>query len=108
MEILYSDDFLRSAKKLAKRYKNFKKDLQVFVASLDKNPKQGTVLSQGLYKVRLKNSDNNKGKSAGYRVITYTVVDNEVLLVDIFSKSDMENITDTAIDIIVKQYKKEN
>ena len=80
----------------------------MFVNSLESNPKQGTELAKGLYKVRLKNSDNNKGKSAGYRIITYTVVEDEILLVDIFSKSDMENITDTAIDVIVKQYKKEN
>ena len=108
MNVLYSEDFKKSAKKLAKRYKSFKKDLQLFALSLDDNSKQGIKLAEGLYKVRIKNSDNNKGKSAGYRIITYALIEDEVFLVDIYSKSEMENISDGAIDLIVKQYKKEN
>ncbi|MDQ7047209.1 MAG: hypothetical protein Q9M39_06175 [Sulfurovum sp.] len=68
MNILYSEDFKKSAKKLAKRYKSFKKDLQFFVSILDDDSIQGAKLAQGLYKIRIKNSDNNKGKSAGYRM----------------------------------------
>ena len=105
MNILYSDDFKKSAKKLAKRYKNFKKDLQLFIVSLDDNSKQGIKLEEGLYKVRIKNSDNNKGKSAGYRIIIYARIKDEIFLVDIYSKSEMENLADEAIDLIVKQYK---
>ena len=107
MEILYSATFKKSAKKLAKRYKSFKKDLQLFVECLDDNSKQGVRLSDGLYKVRIKNSDNNKGKSAGYRIIIYTLIENEVFLVDIYAKSEMENLADEAIDLIVKKYKEE-
>ena len=105
MNILYSDDFKKSAKKLAKCYKNFKKDLQLFIVSLDDNSKQGIKLEEGLYRVRIKNSDNNKGKSAGYRIITYARIKDEIFLVDIYSKSEMENLADEAIDLIVKQYK---
>ena len=104
MEILYSATFKKSAKKLSKHYKNFKKDLQSFLVSLDDSPKQGTKLAQGLYKVRIKNTDNNKGKSAGYRIITYSVIEDEIFLVDIYAKSEMENITTEAIDMIVKEY----
>lgn len=105
MNILYSDDFKKSAKNLGKRYKSFKKDLQLFVSNLDDNSEQGIKLAEGLYKVRIKNSDNNKGKSAGYRIITYACIEDEIFLVDIYSKSEMENISDEAIDLIVKQYK---
>jgi len=107
VEILYSDTFLKSAKKLLKHYKSFKKDLQFFLVSLEDNPNQGTKLGQGLYKVRIKNSDNNKGKSAGYRIVTYSVIEDEIFLVDIYSKSEMENISDEAIDMLVKEYKKD-
>lgn len=108
MEILYSATFKKSAKKLSKHYKRFKKDLQFFLDSLDDSPKQGTKLAEGLYKVRIKNSDNNKGKSAGYRIVTYSIIEDEIFLVDIYSKSEMENILTEAIDMIVKEYKKEN
>jgi hypothetical protein len=73
--------------------------------SLDANPKQGSKLAHGLYKVRIKNTDNNKGKSAGYRIITYSIIEDEIFLVDIYSKSEMENIADEAIDMIVNEYK---
>ncbi|HFQ60693.1 MAG TPA: hypothetical protein ENK39_00140 [Epsilonproteobacteria bacterium] len=106
MKILYSGTFKKSAKKLSKHYKSFKKDLNLFITSLNDNPNQGTKLAQGLYKVRIKNSDNNKGKSAGYRIITYSIIEDEIFLVDIYSKSEMENISDVAIDMIVYEYKK--
>jgi len=104
MQIFYSDEFKKSAKKLAKRYKNFKGDLQKFIGTLEKNPRQGTELSSNVYKVRIKNSNNNKGKSAGYRIITYIITNNEILLVNIFSKSDIPNISEKEIDLIIKQY----
>lgn len=104
MEIFYSDEFKRSAKKLAKRYKSLKSDLQNFTRSLIENPRQGTELANSIYKVRIKNSDNNKGKSAGYRIITYIITKNEILLVNIFSKSDIPNISDEEIDLIINQY----
>lgn len=108
MEVLYSDDFKKSAKRLSKRYKSLKKDLKTFVDSLYNDPRQGTELSVDIYKVRIKNSDNNKGKSAGYRIVTYLVTKNEILLVNIYSKNDIENISDEDIDMTIKQYKKEN
>ena len=107
MDILYSNEFKKSAKKLTKGYKSFKRDLQLFISSLEDNTKQGVEVAQGLYKIRIKNSDNNKGKSAGYRIVTYSIIEDEVFLVDIYSKSEMENIADEAIDLIVKQYKEE-
>ena len=109
MNILYSDNFKKSAKKLSKQYKSLKKDLQVFLNTLEEHPHQGIKLAQGLYKVRIKNSDNNKGKSAGYRMITYSIIEGEIFLVDIYSKSQMENLAEEVIDFIIKeQYKKEN
>jgi hypothetical protein len=106
VNIFYSIDFKKSVKKLSKRYKNIKKDLQEFVSSLEYIPRQGTELLSDVYKVRLKNSDN-KGKSSGYRVITYLITKDEILLVDIYTKNDTDNITDKEINIMIKEYKKE-
>jgi len=64
MKIQYSSSFKKSAKKLSKHYKSLKQDLQSFLASLDYNPSQGIKLAHGLYKVRIKNSDNNKETTA--------------------------------------------
>lgn len=108
MKVLYSDDFKNSAKKLSKRYKSLKKDLKLFTDSLENDFRQGTELLPNVYKVRIKNSDNNKGKSSGYRIITYLITEYDILLVNIYSKNDMLNISDKEISIIIEEYKKEN
>ena len=108
MEVLYSSDFIKSAKKIAKRYKSLKNDLKTFTNSLEDNPRQGTELFTNVYKIRIKNSDNHKGKSAGYRIITYLITQDEILLVNIYSKSDIPNLSDEDINMTIKQYKKEN
>ena len=107
MEVLYSDDFRHSAKKLVKRYKSLKKDLKIFTDSLENDFRQGTEVLPDVYKVRIKNSDNNKGKSSGYRIITYLITEYDVLLVNIYSKNDMSNISDKEINTTIESYKKE-
>ena len=107
MEVLYSDDFKKSAKRLSKRYKSLKKDLKIFTDSLESNPRQGTELLVDIYKVRIRNSDNNKGKSSGYRIITYLITEYDILLVNIYSKNDMENISDKEINLTIREYRKD-
>ena len=41
----------------------------------------------------MKNSDNQKGKSAGYRVIYYIKTADEVRLLAMYAKSDQETIS---------------
>jgi hypothetical protein len=55
--------------------------------------------------VRIANSDKNKGKSAGYRLISYLkIVDDELYLLYIYDKSKIENLTENEIDkLILKQ-----
>ena len=48
-----------------------------------------------MFKVRAKNSDIQKGKSGGYRVIYYLKTNTQILLITIYSKSDRTDI-DTA------------
>ncbi|SHO81121.1 hypothetical protein MNB_SV-15-603 [hydrothermal vent metagenome] len=95
------DTFKKELKKLAKKYKNIKYDYKNLLELLStSNPKDiATFLGNNCYKIRLKNSDNHKGKSAGYRVI-YLIVeaDNNIVLLSIYSKSDFENISENEID----------
>ena len=75
------------------------------MTELRANPQSGTHLGNGRYKIRLKNRSNNKGKSAGYRIITYTKIENTILLVYIYSKSKTENVMEKKIDEIIMGYK---
>ena len=55
--------------------------------------------------MRITNSDKNKGKSAGYRLISYlAVAENELHLLYIYDKSKLVNITEKEVDeLVVKQ-----
>lgn len=46
-----------------------------------------------VFKVRIKNSSIQKGKSGGYRVIYYLKTSDQILLVTMYSKSDQSDIT---------------
>lgn len=72
-KVIYSAVFIRKAKDLKKKHTSLTTDLEILEKSLIDNPKQGVDLGGGLYKVRLAIKSKGKGKSGGYRVITYLV-----------------------------------
>lgn len=95
------DTFKLELKKLSKKYKNIKIDYKKLLEILStSNPKDVSVdLGKNCYKIRLKNSDNNKGKSSGYRVVyLYIKKDLNIILLSIYSKSELENISEQEID----------
>jgi mRNA-degrading endonuclease RelE of RelBE toxin-antitoxin system len=99
-EIKVVPSFVKELKKLSKKYKSIKKDYANLLEILSQNPKENSIsIGKNCYKIRLKNSDNKKGKSGGYRVI-YIVIDEEgyITLLSIYSKSDVENISENLID----------
>jgi hypothetical protein len=65
-------------------------------------------LGDNVYKIRLKNSDKQSGKSGGYRIITYLqVIDEKVYMVYIYDKSDIENLSENEIDSLVLELARE-
>lgn len=94
--------FAKLVKKLSKKYHNIENDIDDFLDSIEKIEDLGIKLGSNLYKARIKNTDNNKGKSAGFRLITYLqVTENELTMIYIYSKSEMENINETVLDNII-------
>lgn len=102
-----SPDFERQAKKLAKHYPSFKKDLLLFLESLKADPWQGVDLGNGIRKVRMTISSKGRGKSGGARVITMNVnVDVEkmiIALLYIYDKAEMANVSDQFLHQIIKE-----
>lgn len=56
-------EFDRRAKRLAKKYKSLKTDLQQLVDNLRQEPTKGTDLGCGTYKVRIAFASKSAGKS---------------------------------------------
>ncbi len=109
--IVLSEIFLKDIKDLAKSYRSVRKDILPLIERLSDGEIVGDRikgLNYRIYKVRVKNSDNQKGTSGGYRVIYYVQTAEFVILTNIYSKSDYENIDDSLIEKSIQQYLENN
>lgn len=107
IEILVSLDFQSQLRKLAKRYRSIRSDLQPLFDDLASGNCPGDQISGTTYtvfKVRVKNSDIQKGKSAGYRVIYQRRDKVCILLVTLYSKSDETNLAASEIREIIDRF----
>ena len=105
MNIDTTDIFKKSFRKLLKKDRKLIDEYEQLLDDLEKNKNLGTDLGNGRYKIRLKNNSNNKGKSAGYRVVTYTKIEDTLVLVYIYSKSNEKSVASHKIDEIISSYK---
>ncbi len=101
MTIKVTDSFKKEFKKLLKKDRYLLEQYESLINQLQLNPTEGVSLGNCKYKIRLKNESNHKGKSGGYRVITYTKIEQTIVLVYIYAKSDVENILMKKIDTII-------
>lgn len=92
--VLFTENFRKEAKRLAKKHSSLKKDIEALIGSLEQEPKQGKPLGKDCFKIRIAISSKGKGKSGGARVITYVLIeDTEVHLLTIYDKSEKEDIS---------------
>lgn len=95
LKIISLESFAKDAKRLLKKYNKLAFDLRALNEILSQNPKAGIAMSNDLYKLRLKNSSATSGKSGGFRVIYYYLdADENLYLMKIYSKSEIENINE--------------
>lgn len=104
--IEYSDNFLQEAKKLSKKYKRLKSDLKDAVEEIETQKDFGISLGFGLYKKRVPNSSIPTGKSGGFRIIIYQRVEDRLVLISIYSKTQKETLSDEELKAILNAYMK--
>ena len=95
IQIALTPRFQRDLRDLAKRYRSIRLDLQPLIEQLQLGETPGdrvTGIKYQIFKVRLKNSNIQKGKSAGYRLIYYLQTADSIILLTVYSKSDQEDI----------------
>ena len=94
----YLPEFEHRAKALAKKYKSFESDFNIFLDELERDPFGGESLGHNTYKFRMAIASKGKGKSGGARVITYNVHQKEedvvITLMSIYDKSEISNVSD--------------
>jgi mRNA-degrading endonuclease RelE of RelBE toxin-antitoxin system len=102
--------FRRDLRELAKRYRQIRSDLQPLIEQLQAGELPGdqiTGVNYTVFKVRLKNSNIQKGKSGGYRVIYYLKTAELIIFATIYSKSDLSDVNAEVIEAIIKQYEQQ-
>lgn len=109
VELEYTPEFKRATRKLSRRYRSIRTDIEGILNALESGEVLGDLLQHvgcSAYKVRLQNSDNNKGKSAGYRVVYYIKTASKIVLVTLYSKSDQSDVPADEIERIVAKYER--
>lgn len=107
IEIRLTPDFRKQVRKLEKRYRKLQSDLQPILMQIQMGEIIGDRL-QGIdaevFKVRIRNSDVNRGKSGGYRMIYWLKLPECIVLLDIYSKSDRDDVQTNIIQNIINEF----
>ena len=105
-----TNSFLKQAKRLVKKYKSLKNELDELEAKLQKSPQMGVALGNNSFKIRLAVKSKGRGKRGGLRVITYldvviykNEIVNDLYLLSIYDKSQANNISDKELLNFINQ-----
>lgn len=107
IEVVASPTFNRNIRTLAKKYRSIRNDIQPIIEQLEVgqlpgNKIQGTDYT--VFKLRVRNSDIQKGKSGGYRLIYYLKTATGIILLTIYTKSEQADIEASEINDIITNY----
>lgn len=105
--VRFTDEFQRRLRILSKKHRQIRSDIQPIIEQLQAGEfvgKQITGTGYTVFKVRVRNSDIQKGKSGGYRLIYQLDSPANVLLLLIYSKSDIDDVTAEEIKSIIEEF----
>lgn len=102
--------FQRDLRILTKKYRNIRNDIQPIIEQLQLGELPGNRIAgvgHTIFKLRVKNSDIQKGKIGGYRLIYYVKTTTKIILITIYSKLDREDISTEEIQQILTEFKQQ-
>jgi len=103
--------FNRNIRRLAKKYRNLRNDIQPVIEQLEQGELPGDRISgidYLVFKLRVRNHDIQKGKSGGYRLIYYVKTSTGIILLTIYAKSEQVDIAAAEIQEIIEEYEQGN
>lgn len=107
IDIQASPIFQKNIRILAKKYRNIRQDVQSAINQLEKGELPGNQIvgiGYPVFKLRVRNSDIQKGKSGGYRLIYYLKTSTRIVLLTIYPKSEQSDIDADIIRNIITEY----
>lgn len=99
--------FNRNIRNLSKKYRSIRSDVQPIIEQLERGELLGDKISgtnYAVFKLRVRNSDIQKGKSGGYRLIYYVKTATGIILLTIYTKSEQADIAADEIINIIAEY----
>lgn len=102
--VSFTSEFKRNVRRLGRKYRSIRADVQPVITQLEQGKTPGDQVQRTgytVFKVRIKNTDAQKGKSGGYRVIYYLQTSSEVTLITIYSKTEQGDISAEQIRTII-------
>ncbi|ARV61999.1 addiction module antitoxin [Nostocales cyanobacterium HT-58-2] len=110
VEIKFTDEFKRRLRTLCKKYRQIQSDVQPVIEQLQAGEFVGDQIpgtSYTVFKVRVRNSDIQKGKSAGYRLIYQLESPTSIILLLIYSKLDQADVAADEVQTVVERFQKD-
>ena len=99
--------FNRNLRTLAKKYRNIQRDIQPVIEQLEQGESLGDRIpgvTYEVFKLRVRNSDAQKGKSGGYRLLYYVKLETSIILLTIYTKSEQANLAPDEIRSLIAEY----
>lgn len=109
IQVQASGTFTRNIRNLAKKYRSIRNDIQPVIEQLERGDLPGDKIpgiGYDVFKLRVRNSDIQKGKSGGYRLIYYVKTATGIILLTIYAKSEQADIVADEIRSIITEHEK--
>lgn len=110
VELGFSQNFRNQVERLRRKYPHIAADLGPLFQQIRNGETPGDKIPGvgfSVYKARAANSDANRGKSGGYRVIYYLRTANRTYIIGVYTKSEIENMGASAIRALVRDVEAE-
>jgi mRNA-degrading endonuclease RelE of RelBE toxin-antitoxin system len=107
IQVEFTRVFKRNLRALAKKYRHIRSDVQPVIDQLQAGEILGDRVPRrryAVFKVRVLNSDIQKGKRSGYRLIYYLKTRTHIILVTIYSKLEQSDISAKRIGSIIAEF----
>jgi len=106
VRVEYTPEFKRNLRALAKKYRHVRSDIEPVIACL----RAGEIIGDrvpgthhAIFKLRVQNTDIQKGKRSGYRLIYHLRTRAGIVFVTIYSKLDQGDISAEQIRRVLKE-----
>jgi mRNA-degrading endonuclease RelE of RelBE toxin-antitoxin system len=110
VQVEFTPEFKRNLRALARKYQHIRSDVQPVIEQLEAGEIIGDKVPRvqyAIFKVRIRNSDIQKGKRSGYRLIYHLRSPKTVILVTLYSKLDQSDISARQIKRIIAEFERQ-